>query len=699
MIVTLSKPLVQLVLFLCCFSVSCTQIRVSNNGDDSKCLTHQDVPCESLEFVSTQLGRTCSSLTILLEDSQSSVSAIVSFENCTSLKISGKEGSNTKLLCLRDVGFKFRNITNLTLLNMEIRSCGCVVGDIQFNSTAAMHIHRCWNVALTKVVFYNSSFTALVISDTAMDITIRNCSFCSNFPPEPKHKNTVFPSGIHIQLSESSLDTEYSITDCKFQNTTQQKFVRINQHPSISPVFSSEIGYGLGGGMGVLFMNDTQNVTMIIQRCIFANNTAYSGAGLYVHFQDKARGNTVAVIDTMFADNNGTDGGGLAIGINKVSGDRGNYVSIIGSEFINKTARFGGGTLIFALHGNEVRGGNMKLVTFHNCSWKYNSGYYSPAVDIKTFMGDQFNAGYLPTPQFTDCTFSYKVVKTRLYQDNTSLTYSEVFVISSLTVFLGGKITFLCNEYTALKITSGRVILLNGTEMKFISNVSDQGGAIAMYGFSALVGNKDYLLHLDNNSASSVGGGIFYSAIEQREFIEGRSCFLQYNDSDVSLDARNYTLLFTRNAATYGGSSIYATSLYSCFYACHRNSTRYNLTDFQECIGTFKFQDHTDNITAIRTEGLRYHYNFTGPIHAIPGQLVTIPLTLKDNFGHKTEDVLIVREKYSDTARIFANNVTRVFGKPLESGSLIFKTENSFLSSSYRIAISHISQVPTGILL
>ena len=218
MIVMLSKPLVQLVLFLCCFSASCTQIRVSNNGDDSKCLTHQDVPCESLEFVSTHLGRTCSSLTILLEDSQLSVSAIVSFENCTSLKISGKEGSNTKLLCLKDVGFKFRNITNLTLLNMEIRSCGCAVEHIQFNSTAVMHVHRCSNVTLTNTVFYNRYYQILrwtSLSETAPSAAV--------FLPNRSIRTQYSPVAC---ISESSLDTEYSITDCKFHNNTKQKVGR-----------------------------------------------------------------------------------------------------------------------------------------------------------------------------------------------------------------------------------------------------------------------------------------------------------------------------------------------------------------------------------------------------------------------------------------------------------------------------------------
>jgi predicted outer membrane repeat protein len=591
-------------------------------------------------------------------------------------------------------GLKFRNVTNLTLLNLEIHSCGYEVELI--HSRAAMHVQQCSTVLFLGVAFYNSSFTALLISDTVGNVTINNCSFCCNNPSRPRHKNTIFPSGIHIQLSGGNPDTVYSIADCNFRNNFQQKFLWINPQPSpLSPVLSAEYGYGLGGGMGVLFMMDSENITLLVQRCIFTNNTGYSGAGLYIHFQDNARGNVAMVVGSDFNNNNGTDGGALTIGMNKISGGRGNCVQINGSKFTNNTARYGGGTLLFALHGNEASDGNMKLITFHNCKWEYNYGPYSPAVDIKPFRGDQFNSGYLPKPQFIDCIFRFNSVRRQSY-NHTSIYYSGAFVISSLTVYFGGRIHFHGNRDTGLKLTSARVHLLERTEVNFSSNEGTEGGAIAMYGFSAFVGNRHCLLRFDNNSAVTVGGGIFYSAIEQREFLEGRTCFLQYVNSSMSLADRNYTLLFTRNSAGFGGSSIYATSFYSCFYACHRNNTAYSLRDFKDCIGTFKLQDYSDNVTDLRTQGLKYSYNNSGPVFIIPGQAITIPITLHDEFGHKTSDVLIVKKERDElgSGSIFANNVTRVFGKSSENDSLLFRTQNSFRSSYYTLPITFLECPP-----
>jgi hypothetical protein len=252
-----------LVLLVCHPCGSGVVVNVSEkNGDNSKCL-NQTIPCESLEFVSVELGRICSGLSILIDDIELSINGIISFENCTSLQISGKN-FHTKVSCQRLKGFRFINVTNLTLQNLEIYSCGYEVGLIQFHSRAAMHVHQCSNVLFTNIAFYNSSFTALVMSDTVGSVVIKNCSFLSNYPLEQTPNNTFFPGGIHIQFSVSHpcIDTTYIIMDCCFENNTQERSLRVEPHPSsTSPSFSMVYGYGLGGGMGILFQNGSKNTT------------------------------------------------------------------------------------------------------------------------------------------------------------------------------------------------------------------------------------------------------------------------------------------------------------------------------------------------------------------------------------------------------------------------------------------------------
>jgi hypothetical protein len=104
-------------LFLLLSSLSAVSdflIKVSvDNGDNSKCLRHQDIPCKSLEFVSAELGRVCTGLSILVDNPELSISDVILFENCSSLQLSGKR-NGSKLVCLGYGGLKFRNVTNLT---------------------------------------------------------------------------------------------------------------------------------------------------------------------------------------------------------------------------------------------------------------------------------------------------------------------------------------------------------------------------------------------------------------------------------------------------------------------------------------------------------------------------------------------------------------------------------------------------------
>jgi hypothetical protein len=432
---------------------------------------------------------------------------------------------------------------------------------------------------------------------------------------------------------------------------------------------------------------------LLIQACFFSHNKAHSGAGLYLHFESDTKGNVVSVTKSNFTDNNSTAGGGMAIGMGRIDGV-GNFVAVNETEFVANEARYGGGVVIFTLHGDRTANGDMKLIKFHMCLWSHNRALYSPAVDMMAFRVDQFNMGYLPTPQFTECKFVFNTLQ-KVDKNGTFHRFSGVFVIAAMTVYFGGKITFIDNRYTALKLIPGRAHLMEGTEMYFGSNVGSEGGGVAMYGASSLVGNKNCHLHFDNNSATSVGGGIVYVPNEQREFFEGKSCFLQYAGIERTLKERNLTFLFTRNSARYGGSSIYATSFYSCFFACHSDLTRYKLSDFLDCIGIFKFEDGPNNSTALRSRGINFNYKGSSPLYILPGQLVTIPISLGDEFGQKSQNVLIVElEGSNKSSAIFTQNVTRVYGTPQENGSLLFRTEDSFRSSYYTMPITFLKCPP-----
>lgn len=679
---------------VCCADFT-LRIDYDNGRDDSSvCLKNQLLPCKTLDFVSKQQQRNCSNLNILIVSNRTVIADIIYFENCNSLIISG---STTTISCdkhgPKHVGFQFKNVTNLTLTDMMIESCGYAIPS---HSRAAMYIHRCINVTVSDVKFNRSSFTALVISNTLGVITIKDSQFLYNKNHSSILRNhTLFPGGVHIQFNNSTnvSNTKYTITNCHFENNRVQRILMIDPQVSLAPRLSKEYGYGLGGGMAILFMSGSHGISVIVEGCSFVKNKAHSGAGLYVHFEDNTTHNNVTVIKSNFSQNEGTAGGGLTIGMSKLNDNtEENSVFVAGCQFINNSADYGGGTAILLIHGDRRE--NMKLINFHNCTWKGNFGNYSSAVDVLAFRADQFNAGYMPTPRFTDCIFAFNWLHPILLYETNHIA-SGVFVVSTTTVYFGGDMTFLGNSFTALKMTSGRLRLEEGTKLNFSSNLGSDGAAVAMYGFSSLVGNKDCLLYFYNNSATSVGGGIFYDPIEQREFIEGKSCFLLYQGPDVcfNVNERNLTFVFVNNSAPLGGSSIYALSLYSCFFAYYRDLAKYNLGDFLYRIGNFTFNDTPgNNSTSLGTIGTNFKY-YGHELSAIPGQLLTIPLSIRNEFNYQTHTELLVKQDQHNEA-IFSNNVTRVFGKPNKHTFLFFRTNNNIRNSNYTVKLNFVDCPP-----
>ena len=87
-----------------------------------------------------------------------------------------------------------------------------------------------------------------------------------------------------------------------------------------------------------------------------------------------------------------------------------------------------------------------------------------------------------------------------------------VFVITRFSVQFQGNVLFKDNWYSALYMTSGRVIFDANSTVLFHKNQVIKGGAIAIHEFSALVIHDNSNFSFKNNcySAARVGGGIFF---------------------------------------------------------------------------------------------------------------------------------------------------------------------------------------------
>ena len=113
-------------------------------------------------------------------------------------------------------------------------------------------------------------------------------------------------------------------------------------------------------------------------------------------------------------------------------------------------------------------------------------------MDISATYTDQHYTGYLPILTFIDCLF----VNNSMFPNHVGNNYSTYntsgnVVFTTFNVFFEGTVTFINNKYTALKLVSATLILRAGTSLHFISNTGVKGGAVALYGFSTLVGTDN----------------------------------------------------------------------------------------------------------------------------------------------------------------------------------------------------------------
>ena len=653
--------------------------------------------CRSLNYVSKNL-RTNSHRTIIIQ-SDLHLSELVSFANSTSLTILGEtNGMEPQQWVLRGQigssrGLQFYNITNLNISSIAMSQCEALIQFVSMNRTASLHVHLSTNLYVADILITNLKGTGLVLSDVGGSSVIEDSEFSNS---NASGKANLFAGGIHIQFSSNSDPTDLLVKNCQFaNNSAPQLFQSASLHNySTSPRLNSLYGYGNGGGMSVLFTNVSEGANVTVERCTFSDNQAYSGAGLYVHFQDFATGNSLTIDSSRFENNSASMGGGMSIGIGYLSarGSEGNVthneVLVRHTTFTGNQGGYGGGTAVFAVHSILFSKYREEMVRFLNCTWVNNTAHYSPAMDISPFQFDRFNQGFLPMPKFSGCNFTENWTIPGKKDQFIHYQSTGVFVVTSFEVTFEGSNVFSGNYYTALRLTSSTVILKPNTSMLFEGNRGIQGGAIAMYGFSGLKGKEGCSLSFFNNSVNKVGGAIYYQPFEQREFIEGKVCFIQYiGERGVGNQTPNFTFTFRNNSAKLGGTAIFSSSFYACFFAHHNSLNTSNLSGFFDNIGHFNFDNDTDDHTSsLATEGNNFVFDGnTASLTTIPGKGLLIPLAVLDEFGHRVDTPLGLELKSLHDSKgpvdrndyyYFTRNRTRLYGNSGDVINLVFSTDN-----------------------
>ena len=224
---------------------------------------------------------------------------------------------------------------------------------------------------------------------------------------------------------------------------------------------------------------------------------------------------------------------------------------------------------------------------------------------------------------------------------------------------------------------------------------------MAMYGSSNIFLNTNIHIEFTNNTASDVGGAIYYGNSYALNSDIIHECFIQYRGK-ARLKIRKVNVNFEGNKASWGGDSIYATSFYPCFFQWFTKLRGRSPDIFFKEIGNFTFRDN--NHPGLSTSGrwFRYNQNDTSchlSQYAIPGKRICIPLEMINEFYNMVYSVLSITVQCNKQCSVdpphTARTVLYLFGYPGDNITLRFQSKRTDYDIYHYLNISFL-QCPPG---
>ena len=665
-----------------------------NGTDNATCLggirqseSSVNSSCQSLNYIASKVGSGSRNITIILE-SPVHLRSKITFENCEVLSIKGKKKSETLIDCKKACGgILFKNVNLLLISNTVIHQC---CGRIAVYHAVVL-LHECSNVTIQNVIIKNTtSGSAVVLVNPSETVSIIDTGFLGNGGKHTVSKNMSFAAGLHMQFSEHT-STNVTIQNCRF------RYNKTPNYNSTAPGTPTEWnGQSLGGGVGLVLLNNSTGLYIRINGCIFDGNEASWGAGFCIYLQPYTFNNTIIISNTKFEYNRATIGGGGAqVRLSQVQEGQRNFILFHKAFFMKNLARFGCGTSISALYSSSATKPG-EILQFINCTWTKNNGPLGPAIDISPDRSQQSRSaqGYLPVPLFKDSLVTYNEVRYRHDRkpNHKFFVTQGVFSVTSFFVYFQGYQIFKENRFSALYVTSGRISFDVNSNVIFHNNQATKGGAIALYGLSTMTVHDHSEFHFINNSATRVGGGIWYISSDQREYFEGRTCFLEYGGGEENIAKRNITFEFQDNKAPLGGMSIYSETFLACYYAYYEKYTiALNLTKIFDRVGKFTFDTPSCGVWPLATAARNVFFEGKIPLEVAAGDKAMLPLAMHDEFNHTMHTEYGLRIEDNTMIHLdnyfTVNNETRIYGEANETATLILSTPQPLYNMDYHLEL------------
>ena len=680
-------------------------------SDSHQCLDPSSAmkppPCKTLSFVSENLTQT-DLVTIKIVSDTLILTKAVNFTGYTNLKINGS-GGNTTLCCNEsDAGLAFEKVKNFSITSLTIENCGALrpSTSVDHNQTTidlpvAVYIFNCTNVSIVSVNIVSSIGTGLSLYDTNGQVDIVNCDFTGNSVGKNESGGggvriefTICSPGLDMQYCGShngqNSNSRYTIHNCNFtENSVSTHNANYNFLPPLKQQRVPQLGKG--GGLYISIRSNAMNNTFMIDNCSFENNSAvYFGGGMFVDFIDSAENSTVIVNETHFEGNICTQtqfsgGGGLVVVTDSQPQNKANSFSCHSCTFTNNSGNMAGGVAILTAKNNcQAQWGS---ITFFQCKWMNNKATMGAAVFISPSISDYTKEGSQPFVTFTDCMFdsnsAIQPLKPPMAEGYgvkvESVGHGAVF-ISELRVVFKKSANFCNNMGSAVHLSNSVIEFRAGSNVTFFNNTSHIGGAIAMFGSSAIEIDNSSQFLFRHNSAYSRGGAIYFdfNAATHPPF---HNCFI----IPKKLSRVNSTLIFINNSAEASGSSIFTTTFQSCALLCSSSDTFNSPKEIMECIAQFRF-DKTNSSLSTRPD--TFNLTRSSPvIKLIPGMEYSLNLSVSDEANTTLHSVVYQasvtgnRNVTLDPAFVqVSNNTVKVLGNEGANASMHLITPDLIVS-------------------
>ena len=620
------------------------------------------------------------------------------FHGVDSINIQGIAINNSSIAipvnvsCSEGVGLSFINSTNITISGISFNHCSGLQASTSINTTnnffvaTGMHASLCFlyctDIQLLNVAIQNTNGKGVILYNLmGISNIIQNCDFVNN-----KLSDRSTSSGGGGLLIEYSVCTPGYEADCiatpSNDDPTYVKNVqiliaksnfvfnraRISKDQLLPPKRLDQSIFGSGGGISILFRGNLNHNTITIVNCMFKENHAVWGGGLFIRFED-TKDNTVEILSSHFVRNVAfhsdffdtvVGGGGSRVEFNSVSGSlSGNNIFFKNTMFDDNAAYYGGGLSFFNDAGQTMNLSlNPNTFTLFGCQFDGNSAHFGSGIDFTTKRLLVPNQDI--TVHIENCSFT-----NNLPSINKQTVGAGAIYVDATHVLMNGFVTFAHNKGSAL-VASGSTITFNEyCTSIFSQNTGRNGAAISLLGNSLINIGRNASFSFSNNSADHNGGAIYFQVISEHDTIPC-NCFLQYYNTSIPPDNWTVRFEFSGNLANGKINSIYSSTLLPCicmdrYFNLKVSDNILNVFCWNAYSLNWVYDAHSDKqhcSNHISSAPSAFLSNNNSEYAAIPGQSpIKLNLTTADDYGFPvTNPNVFMVDQISGNALLNENN-------------------------------------------